>query len=81
MKHFILGLVFVEEARKAGGKVLIHCMAGVNRSVALTVAYVMHHKELGPISAAMLVADARGSILFNKSLGFKIILLKFVNIY
>ncbi|XP_072169686.1 dual specificity protein phosphatase 22-like [Diadema setosum] len=32
---------FIHECRLSGGRVLIHCLAGVSRSVTLTVAYMM----------------------------------------
>ncbi|CUG92671.1 dual specificity protein phosphatase, putative [Bodo saltans] len=39
----------VNQVRAAGGKVFVHCFAGVNRSVALCTAYLLdHHDHLEP---------------------------------
>ena len=66
MQHFEETYGFIEDARLREGKCLIHCMAGINRSGVLAVAYVMVHLNIGPISAAKLVLQARGMILRNE---------------
>lgn len=43
---------FIEEQRAAGGRVLVHCIAGVNRSAALCVGYMIKHLRW-PLSVAM----------------------------
>jgi len=65
MDHLEDTYKFIEDARRTNGKCLIHCLAGVNRSGALTVAYVMLHRNIGPISATRLVFNARGMLLSN----------------
>ena len=65
MQHFEAVQTFIEDARKSGGKVLIHCVYGSNRSGALVVGYLMVQKKLGPISAAMYVKERRGVVLTN----------------
>ena len=57
---------FIELARLAGGKCLIHCMAGINRSGALAVAYVMVHLDVGPVTATRIVFSARKPVLTNE---------------
>ncbi|XP_033114627.1 dual specificity protein phosphatase 6-like [Anneissia japonica] len=37
---------FIEEAREAKCGVLVHCLAGISRSVTVTVAYLMHKMSL-----------------------------------
>ena len=69
MRHFDETYEFIESCRQSDGKCLIHCMAGVNRSGSLAVAYVMLLKGMGPLSATQLVFDSRGFLLTND--GFK----------
>lgn len=65
MQHFTTAYNFIEDARKSGGKVLLHCIMGINRSGLLTVAYCMVSKNIGPISAARLVKKTRPMLLTN----------------
>lgn len=74
MQHFDDVYTFIEDARKTDGKVLIHCLAGVNRSGALAVGYVMLHNKIGPLSAVNLVARARGSLLSNETFQLQILM-------
>jgi len=39
-------VVFSDEARASNQGVLVHCLAGVSRSVTITVAYLMQTKKL-----------------------------------
>ncbi|CAK8682009.1 unnamed protein product [Clavelina lepadiformis] len=41
MPYFRQCAMFIHEARTGGGSVLVHCLAGVSRSVTVTVAYIM----------------------------------------
>ena len=65
MQHFWPVYDFIEKARQSGGKVLIHCLMGVNRSGVLAIAYCMLHKNMGPISAAKFVKESRKMVLIN----------------
>ena len=65
MEHFQPVYDFIEKARLSGGKVLIHCLMGVNRSGVLAIAYCMLHKNMGPISAAKFVKESRKMVLIN----------------
>ena len=67
MQHFEAVNRFIEEARDLGGKVLVHCIMGSNRSGALVVAYVMNYWKVGPISAAKFVKDKREVLLSNEN--------------
>ena len=75
MQHIEEAYAAIEDARVNGGRVLIHCIAGVNRSGFLTVAYVMRHKRMDPIKAAVMIRKARGTLLTNE--GFQQQLIEF----
>nr|CAB3240201.1 dual specificity protein phosphatase 22-like [Phallusia mammillata] len=66
---------FIHEARLNGGVVLVHCLAGVSRSVTVTVAYIMvstNHNHLNTLNA---VRHAR--TVANPNFGFQKQLQKF----
>lgn len=65
MQHFRETFDFIESAQKADGKCLIHCIAGINRSGCLAVAYLMASQNIGPISAVKIVFQKRGMLLSN----------------
>ncbi|XP_069047848.1 dual specificity protein phosphatase 8 [Lepisosteus oculatus] len=58
-------LAFIDQARCQRGAVLLHCVAGVSRSPALAVAYIMHHLGLGLDDAYRFVKERRPSISPN----------------
>jgi len=65
-QHFNVAFDAIEDARKSGGRALIHCIMGVNRSGALAVAYTMLHQHCGPITAAVFVRQKRRMLLSNE---------------
>ena len=67
LQHFQETFDAIEDARTSGGKVLLHCIIGVNRSGTLATAYVMVHKHMDVISAAKFVKAARGCLMTNES--------------
>lgn len=54
-----------EKVRKMNGVVLIHCMAGISRSVTLTIAYLMAHFGMSMQDAYQYVKDKRPAISPN----------------
>lgn len=52
---------------QAHERVLVHCMAGVNRSAALVVALVCRETQRDLVEAVRLVQSKRGPILTNQS--------------
>jgi len=54
-----------EEARSANSAVLVHCLAGVSRSVTVTLAYLMHTRGLSLNDAFMMVRDRKPDVSPN----------------
>lgn len=44
--HFDDAINFIEDVNSRGGKVLVHCRAGVSRSATICIAYLMRQKSL-----------------------------------
>jgi hypothetical protein len=57
--------VFSEEARDKGAGVLVHCLAGVSRSVTFTLAYLMYKLHLNFNDAFDFVRRRKGNIAPN----------------
>lgn len=45
IKYFAVVNSFIDHARSHGGNVLIHCIAGISRSVTVTMAYLLHESH------------------------------------
>lgn len=43
---FATAIVFIDDARQSDSAVLVHCLAGISRSVTVTVAYLMYFMSL-----------------------------------
>ena len=63
--YLLFCVPFTEEARQANTNVLIHCMAGISRSVTLTIAYLMYHFGLSMHAAYQFVKEKRPAISPN----------------
>ena len=51
-RHFGDTAAFIDAARKAGGAVLVHCLAGRSRSATVVCAYLMHTSAPAPLTPA-----------------------------
>jgi atypical dual specificity phosphatase len=67
--HFEDCVMFIHEARKSGGNVLVHCVAGVSRSCAICAAYIIT-LSLVRWSDAILVVRAVRDVV-NPNHGFR----------
>ncbi|KAF8551373.1 hypothetical protein OG21DRAFT_1487029 [Imleria badia] len=59
---------WIEKARLAGGRVLVHCRVGVSRSATVAIAYVMQHLELSLVEAYLVVRSRRLSVLIQPNM-------------
>lgn len=59
---------WIEKARLAGGRVLVHCRVGVSRSATVTIAYVMQHLRLSLVEAYLVVRSRRLSVLIQPNM-------------
>ncbi len=55
---------FIEEERKRTN-VLVHCMAGVSRSVALVIAYLIRHSNMSYDDAFAFVKSRRKIVILS----------------
>ncbi|XP_011291257.3 dual specificity protein phosphatase Mpk3 isoform X1 [Musca domestica] len=63
--HFPSAIQFIEEARSKNSAVLVHCLAGVSRSVTVTLAYLMRTQALNLNDAFTLVRDRKPDVSPN----------------
>lgn len=68
--YFLDVLAFVKEARLAGGKVLVHCRHGVNRSATVVIAYVMTHMDWSLVDAYLYVRSRHLHVILQPHLLF-----------
>ena len=66
-RHLAEARSFIRKAREDGGRCLIHCQAGINRSGCLAVAELMLDQRLTVLEAVERGRLARGVILSNHS--------------
>ncbi|KAI0695367.1 hypothetical protein BC835DRAFT_951578 [Cytidiella melzeri] len=59
---------WIDEARRSGGKVLVHCRVGVSRSATVTIAYVMKHLNIPLVDAYLIVRSRRLSVLIQPNM-------------
>ncbi|XP_055600935.1 dual specificity protein phosphatase Mpk3 [Uranotaenia lowii] len=63
--HFPNAIKFIDEARSKGAGVLVHCLAGVSRSVTVTLAYIMFTRTLSLNDAFSLVRARKPDVSPN----------------
>ncbi|XP_072801903.1 dual specificity protein phosphatase 22 isoform X4 [Vicugna pacos] len=68
-RHFRESIKFIHECRLGGEGCLVHCLAGVSRSVTLVVAYIMTVTDFGWEDALHTVRAGRSCA--NPNLGFQ----------
>ncbi|XP_066568668.1 dual specificity protein phosphatase 2-like [Amia ocellicauda] len=56
---------FIDSVRERGGRVLVHCQAGVSRSAAVCLAYLMESRRLPLAEALAFVRQRRAAVAPN----------------
>ncbi|KAL5283116.1 DUSP6 family protein [Megaselia abdita] len=64
-EYFPRCITFIDEARNNGSAVLVHCLAGVSRSVTVTLAYLMQTESLSLNEAFSLVRSRKPDVSPN----------------
>lgn len=75
LSHFNRAKKFIDDARDTGGRALVHCELGVNRSGAICIAYLMVELEITLLQALRRIKIERPVVLSND--GFKKQLIEF----
>jgi hypothetical protein len=75
LMHFESAQEFIDSAAACGGRALVHCEMGVNRSAALCVAYLVQRTQMPLMHVLRLVKIERAVLLVND--GFRRQLLRF----
>ena len=74
-RHFWAAKRFIDSARDSGGRALVHCELGVNRSGAICIAYLMLDQDMTLLQTLRLVKMERPVVLVNE--GFQKELIEF----
>eukprot|EP01006_Ploeotia_vitrea_P004889 TRINITY_DN115706_c0_g1_i1.p1 TRINITY_DN115706_c0_g1~~TRINITY_DN115706_c0_g1_i1.p1 ORF type:complete len:185 (+),score=0.34 TRINITY_DN115706_c0_g1_i1:44-598(+) len=67
LQHYPEVEKFVSRAIGNGGKIVVHCVAGCNRSVALVVAYMIAHEHVDWLTTITAIHSKRPQLLVNSS--------------
>lgn len=74
-EYFKESFIFIDECVNNNGRILVHCFAGMSRSVAIVTAYLMKKYNMCAVSALTLVRSKRKQA--NPNAGFIVQLLRF----
>ncbi|KAL0576450.1 tyrosine protein phosphatase yvh1 [Marasmius crinis-equi] len=62
LQHFLPSISFIQAELNKGRGVLVHCQAGMSRSVAIVAAYLMYERKLTPDEALELIRKSRPDV-------------------
>lgn len=67
---YLIGMfsLLTDEARETGGRVLVHCQAGVSRSPTIVIAYLMKHTRMTMVDSYKFVKSRR--LIISPNLNF-----------
>ena len=66
LRHYGAAKHFIDKALHQGGRVLVHCELGINRSGAICVAYMMESERLPLLAAIKRIKNDRPTVLVNE---------------
>ena len=75
MHHFSDAFAFLDRCKKLGGKALVHCNLGINRSGAICAAYMMVDQHIPLLEVISVLKSKRSVVICNK--GFRRQLVRF----
>ncbi|KAK9468198.1 dual specificity phosphatase [Lipomyces arxii] len=67
IRYFPKTNAFINDALESGGAVLVHCIAGISRSVTITTAYIMSDRQITVGEALAIVCEGRAVANPNES--------------
>ena len=67
LQHVAEAATFLDQCQAQGGKALVHCAMGINRSGAICIAYVMLKLRVDVVTAVGLVKEKRALVLCNQA--------------
>ncbi|KAK8741225.1 hypothetical protein OTU49_002565 [Cherax quadricarinatus] len=67
-QYFHEAIHFIDDARQAGARVLVHCQAGVSRSPTIVIAYLMKHTRMTMVDSYKYVKSRR--LIISPNLNF-----------
>lgn len=67
-KYFDSSIKFIDQAKSKGGKILVHCAAGISRSATLVIAYLMYSYAMSFSDAYAFVKKRRDIV--DPNMGF-----------
>jgi len=67
LHHYSEAKPNLDEAREQGGRCLVHCAMGINRSACICAAYLIDATGMPLLAACELVKESRGCVLGNES--------------
>ena len=74
-KHRARAAAFFALAKARGGRCLVHCVAGINRSGVLAASELMVHERLPVVEAVKRIKAIRGTVLWNESFQEQLVVL------
>ncbi len=75
LQHFSMAKAFIDKCKRKGGKCLVHCAMGMNRSGAICAAYIMMDKRMDLLDVVTHLRKRRSNVLCNR--GFQKQLVRF----